>query len=96
MHDPEIFPKPYEFRPSRFLDLLGNLKKVEELVPFSIRKRQCLGEGLARMELFLFFANLSNKFDIKLHADNLNPSIEKECGVTMKAKNFRVVVKQRY
>ncbi|CAO4375302.1 unnamed protein product [Caenorhabditis nigoni] len=96
MYDPEVFPEPYEFRPSRFLDSLGNLKKVEELVPFSIGKRQCLGEGLARMELFLFFANLFNKFDIKLHADNLNPSIEKECGVTMKAKNFRVVVKQRY
>ncbi|UMM30613.1 hypothetical protein L5515_012416 [Caenorhabditis briggsae] len=96
MYDPEIFPEPYEFRPSRFLDSLGNLKKVEELVPFSIGKRQCLGEGLARMELFLFFANLFNKFDIKLHPDNLNPSIEKECGVTMKAKNFRVVVKKRY
>ncbi|PIC36395.1 hypothetical protein B9Z55_015407 [Caenorhabditis nigoni] len=96
LYDPEIFPEPYEFRPSRFLDSLGNLKKVEELVPFSIGKRQCLGEGLARMELFLFFANLFNKFDIKLHADNLNPSIEKECGVTMKAENFRVVMKERY
>ncbi|KAF1758767.1 hypothetical protein GCK72_015227 [Caenorhabditis remanei] len=52
MYDPEIFPEPYEFRPERFLESDGSLKKVEELVPFSIGKRQCLGEGLARMELF--------------------------------------------
>ncbi|EGT52403.1 hypothetical protein CAEBREN_31240 [Caenorhabditis brenneri] len=97
MYDPEIFPEPYEFRPERFLEEgTGNLKKVEELVPFSIGKRQCLGEGLAKMELFLFFSNLFNKFKIELHPDNLEPSIVKECGVTMKAKNYRVVMKERY
>ncbi|CAI2350544.1 unnamed protein product [Caenorhabditis sp. 36 PRJEB53466] len=96
MYDPEIFPEPQEFRPERFLEEDGSLKKVEELVPFSIGKRQCLGEGLARMELFLFFANLFNKFDISLHPSNPNPSTDKECGVTMKAKNYRCVMKERF
>ncbi|EFP10047.1 CRE-CYP-33E1 protein [Caenorhabditis remanei] len=96
MYDPEIFPEPYEFRPERFLESDGSLKKVEELVPFSIGKRQCLGEGLARMELFLFFSNLFNKFHIQFHESNPSPTIEKDCGVTMKAKNFRVVMKERY
>ncbi|VDM54044.1 unnamed protein product [Angiostrongylus costaricensis] len=36
--------------------------KVEELIPFTFGKRQCLGEGLARMELFLFTANLFNRY----------------------------------
>ncbi|CAI4223981.1 unnamed protein product [Auanema sp. JU1783] len=58
----QIFPEPYKFKPERFIDESGNLKKVEELVPFSIGKRQCLGEGLARMELFLFAANAFNRF----------------------------------
>ncbi|CCD67644.1 CYtochrome P450 family [Caenorhabditis elegans] len=96
MYDPEIFPEPYEFKPERFLESDGSLKKVEELVPFSIGKRQCLGEGLAKMELFLYFANLFNKFDIKFHESNPNPSIKKEVGVTMKAKNYRVSMKERY
>ncbi|EFP13339.1 hypothetical protein CRE_05305 [Caenorhabditis remanei] len=96
LYDPEIFPEPYEFRPERFLESDGSLKKVEELVPFSIGKRQCLGEGLARMELFLFFSNLFNKFHIQFHESNPSPTIEKDCGVTMKAKNFRVVVKERH
>uniref|UniRef100_A0A8R1HKS5 CYtochrome P450 family n=1 Tax=Caenorhabditis japonica TaxID=281687 RepID=A0A8R1HKS5_CAEJA len=96
MYDPEIFPEPYLFRPERFLESDGSLKKVEELVPFSIGRRQCLGEGLARAELFLFFANLFNQFDISLHPENTSPATEKEFGITMKAKNYRVVMKNRY
>ncbi|CAI2354965.1 unnamed protein product [Caenorhabditis sp. 36 PRJEB53466] len=95
MYDPEIFPDPHTFKPERFLEKNGSLKKVEEFVPFSIGKRQCLGEGLARMELFLFFANLFNKFDISLHPSNPSPSTEKDYGVTMRAKNYRVVMKKR-
>ncbi|KAH7691432.1 CBN-CYP-33C11 protein, partial [Aphelenchoides avenae] len=57
-----IFPEPTRFNPDRFIDEGGNLKRVDELIPFSIGKRQCLGESLARMELFLFVANLFNQF----------------------------------
>ncbi|EFO96652.1 hypothetical protein CRE_02665 [Caenorhabditis remanei] len=96
MYDPEIFPEPYEFRPERFLESDGSLKKVEELVPFSIGKRQCLGEGLARMELFLFFSNLFNKFYIQFHESNPSPSVKKDMGITMKAAGFRVMMKERY
>ncbi|CCD67662.1 CYtochrome P450 family [Caenorhabditis elegans] len=96
LYNPEIFPEPYEFKPERFLESDGSLKKVEELVPFSIGKRQCPGEGLAKMELLLFFANLFNRFDIQLHQSNPNPSVEKEFGVTMKAKSYRLKLKDRH
>lgn len=60
----QIFPDPKRFDPSRFLDADGHLKRVDELIPFSIGKRQCLGEGLARMELFLILANIFNQFRV--------------------------------
>uniref|UniRef100_A0A1I7TAU0 CYtochrome P450 family n=1 Tax=Caenorhabditis tropicalis TaxID=1561998 RepID=A0A1I7TAU0_9PELO len=64
MLDEQVFPDPYKFNPDRFIDENGKLKKVEELVPFSVGKRQCLGEGLARMELFLFISNFFNRYQV--------------------------------
>lgn len=62
----QIFENSYSFNPNRFIDENGKLRKVEELCPFSMGKRQCLGEGLARMEIFLLAANLFNYFEVSL------------------------------
>lgn len=50
--------------PERFIDGNGGFKKPQELIPFGLGKRQCLGENLARMELFLFLSNLFNQFKV--------------------------------
>uniref|UniRef100_A0A183C9Z4 Cytochrome P450 n=1 Tax=Globodera pallida TaxID=36090 RepID=A0A183C9Z4_GLOPA len=55
--------KPRRFKPERFLEQNGankSLARCDELIPFSVGKRQCLGESMARMELFLFIANIFN------------------------------------
>ena len=47
--DPEVFPDPREFRPERFLSSDGaGVLKYEQMVPFGLGKRICMGEGLAR------------------------------------------------
>ncbi|KAG9466870.1 hypothetical protein GDO78_015949 [Eleutherodactylus coqui] len=62
LRDEAYFEKPYEFYPEHFLDSAGNFRKNEAFVPFSIGKRSCAGETLAKMELFLFFTSLLQNF----------------------------------
>lgn len=58
-----IFNNPYNFDPTRFLDKNNKIKNIKGFIPFSIGKRNCLGETLAKMELFLMFSNIMKKYN---------------------------------
>ncbi|XP_063959817.1 cytochrome P450 2J4-like [Lytechinus pictus] len=51
-----------DFRPERFLTKDGEFVKRDELIFFSSGRRMCLGERLAKMETFLGFTSLLQKF----------------------------------
>uniref|UniRef100_A0A914UZN0 Uncharacterized protein n=1 Tax=Plectus sambesii TaxID=2011161 RepID=A0A914UZN0_9BILA len=74
--DEQYFPSPELFQPERFLNSDGSLKKVEQLVPFSLGKRQCMGESLARMELFLLFANFMHNFNVSAPTGKPLPTLK--------------------
>ncbi|XP_019628033.1 PREDICTED: cytochrome P450 2U1-like [Branchiostoma belcheri] len=64
--DPAYWPDPDRFDPGRFLDAEGNvINKPESFMPFGGGRRVCLGEQLARMELFLFFSTLLQSFTFR-------------------------------
>eukprot|EP00063_Salmo_salar_P030186 XP_014005021.1 PREDICTED: cytochrome P450 2J5-like [Salmo salar] len=62
LQDRNEYATPDLFNPGHFLDKNGKFVKKDNFIPFSIGKRMCPGEQLARMELFLFFTFLLQRF----------------------------------
>ncbi|KAM7091721.1 LOW QUALITY PROTEIN: cytochrome P450 2W1-like [Ciconia maguari] len=77
---------PDEFNPNHFLDADGNFVKKKAFLPFSTGRRNCIGESLATMELFIFFTGLIQKFTFKpppgVKESELNTTAE--AGFTMR------------
>ncbi|XP_053166634.1 cytochrome P450 2J2-like [Hemicordylus capensis] len=81
--DSKEWETPRRFNPGHFLDQDGNFVNREAFLPFSAGHRVCLGEQLARMELFIFFTRLMRTFTFQLPEGVKEINMESIKGLTL-------------
>ncbi|XP_068612142.1 steroid 17-alpha-hydroxylase/17,20 lyase-like, partial [Brachionichthys hirsutus] len=94
-HDPRHWDKPDLFSPDRFLDDHGERVIPAYFLPFGAGPRVCVGESLARMELFLFVASLLQRISFKLPAGEPPPNLQGRVGVVLQPLPYQVAVSPR-
>ncbi|XP_066049017.1 cytochrome P450 2J2-like [Chamaea fasciata] len=88
LFDKNEWENPDTFNPEHFLKD-GKFWKNEYFQPFSMGKRACLGELLARSELFLFFTSLLQKFTFQAPPDT-TLSLKPLLGIAMAPQPYKI------
>lgn len=92
--DPNVgWTNPSVFNPERFMKD-GSLNVPDGFIPFGLGKRRCLGEDLAKANLFLLIAGLLQTFNFKPVPDD-PPQFEVMDGLTAAIKPFNMIVSLR-
>ncbi|XP_075440367.1 cytochrome P450 2K1-like [Ascaphus truei] len=82
LNDKTQFEDPEQFNPNHFLDSDGNFIKKAAFMPFSAGPRVCAGETLARMEVFIVFTTLLQKFTFRPPSGVTDVNINAEIGLS--------------
>jgi cytochrome P450 len=67
--NPLLFPEPEKFVPERWMNS-GNGMLDKFLVPFSVGRRDCIGQHLALAEMRMFISRLVVNWDFELVSEN--------------------------
>ncbi|XP_041445614.1 vitamin D 25-hydroxylase isoform X3 [Xenopus laevis] len=92
--DEKYWTDPEIFYPERFLDSAGQFTKKEAFVPFSLGRRHCLGEQLARMEMYLFFTSLLQRFHLHF-PQGFVPNLRPKLGMTLQPYPYVICAERR-
>ncbi|XP_032049608.1 cytochrome P450 2J2-like [Aythya fuligula] len=95
LFDPEYWETPHQFNPGHFLDKDGNFVTREAFLAFSAGHRVCLGEVLAKMELFIIFCSLLQIFKFTLPEGVKEVNMDIIFGSTMKPHPYKLCANLR-
>ncbi|KAJ7312031.1 hypothetical protein JRQ81_006362 [Phrynocephalus forsythii] len=94
-HDGTHWKSPNKFDPSNFLNEKGEFVKPEAFLAFSAGPRVCLGENLARMQLFLFFTSILRNFQVSWPDESSEPDCTPQFASFLVPSPFKVFLKPR-
>ncbi|CAJ1066559.1 steroid 17-alpha-hydroxylase/17%2C20 lyase [Xyrichtys novacula] len=96
-HDEKEWKNPELFDPGRFLNSEGTglIIPSASYLPFGAGIRVCLGEALAKMELFLFLSCILQRFTFSVPTDHPLPSLEGKFGVVLQPAKYKVYAMPR-
>ncbi|XP_049885287.1 probable cytochrome P450 303a1 [Pectinophora gossypiella] len=91
--DENMYPDPMAFNPERFLSD-GKLCLPDYYFPFGLARHRCMGEVLAKCNIFVFTTTMLQRFSF-LPVPGEPPSLDHVDGVTPSAAPFKAVVLRR-
>ena len=77
------------------MDDKGKFVKSNRIIPFSTGSRNCLGENLARSEVFLFIVTMLQKFEVLPHPKNPNPDMEGVAGLVNSPPHYPIIMQEK-
>lgn len=83
------------FFTDRFLDHQGQRVTPSYFLPFGAGPRVCVGESLARLELFLFLSSLLQRMSFSLPDGASPPDLQGRLGVVLQPLPYKVIVTPR-
>lgn len=94
--NPDTWSEPDKFDPTRFI-VNERAQKPDYFIPFSVGRRMCLGDMLAKMEVFLFLVGLLQKFDLAVAEEDRDapPQVKGTIGASNAPASFKVSIRKR-
>ncbi|XP_055758169.1 steroid 17-alpha-hydroxylase/17,20 lyase isoform X2 [Salvelinus fontinalis] len=91
-HDEKEWKNPEMFDPGRFLNEEGTGLCIPSpsYLPFGAGVRVCLGEALAKMEIFLFLSWILQRLTMSVSPGQPLPSLEGKFGVVLQPVKYKV------
>ena len=97
--DPTVWDEPTEFKPDRFISADGTFvgwAAFPGYLPFGLGRRNCVGESLAKIQVFIVTSCLLHRFSFEVVKDEPRPTLEVGPPSSVRnPKNYNCVTKRR-
>ena len=90
-----VSPAASSFPTERFLDSSGQRVTPPTFMPFGAGPRVCVGESLARMELFLFLSRLLQRCHLTVPQGGSLPDLQGRYGVVLQPPRYTLTIRSR-